>query len=67
MNPGRSGVVRVPGESRRDRSAYSWMSWSSFDALTGAGLRGRACTWTASSYLLLAEAHESRLGKSAEA
>ncbi|WNM30961.1 trehalase family glycosidase [Streptomyces sp. Li-HN-5-11] len=28
-----------------------------FDALTGAGLRDRAYTWTASSYLLLAEAH----------
>ncbi|GAA3905844.1 trehalase family glycosidase [Streptomyces lacrimifluminis] len=31
-----------------------------FDALTGAGLRDRAYTWTASSYLLLAEAHELR-------
>ncbi|UUU35511.1 glycogen debranching protein [Streptomyces sp. CA-210063] len=29
-----------------------------FDALTGTGLRDRAYTWTASSYLLLAEAHE---------
>ena len=28
-----------------------------FDALTGTGLRDRAYTWTASSYLLLAEAH----------
>ncbi len=31
-----------------------------FDALTGAGLRDRAYTWTAGSYLLLAEAHEHR-------
>ncbi|MFJ8545034.1 amylo-alpha-1,6-glucosidase [Streptomyces sp. NPDC093586] len=31
-----------------------------FDALTGRGLRDRAYTWTASSYLLLAEAHELR-------
>jgi hypothetical protein len=29
-----------------------------FDALTGTGLRDRAYTWTAGSYLLLAEAHE---------
>ncbi|MEV3858679.1 trehalase family glycosidase [Streptomyces sp. NPDC050095] len=31
-----------------------------FDALTGGGLRDRAYTWTAASYLLLAEAHELR-------
>ncbi|MEV0172249.1 trehalase family glycosidase [Streptomyces sp. NPDC050803] len=31
-----------------------------FDALTGAGLRDRAYTWTASSYLLLAEEHARR-------
>ncbi|MFH9968415.1 amylo-alpha-1,6-glucosidase [Streptomyces mirabilis] len=31
-----------------------------FDALTGTGLRDRAYTWTASSYLLLAEAYELR-------
>jgi len=31
-----------------------------FDALTGRGLRDRAYTWTASSYLFLAEAHERR-------
>ncbi|MET7698007.1 trehalase family glycosidase [Streptomyces sp. NPDC005485] len=31
-----------------------------FDALTGTGLRDRAYTWTAASYLLLAEAHELR-------
>ncbi|GEC05668.1 hypothetical protein SSP24_33230 [Streptomyces spinoverrucosus] len=33
-----------------------------FDALTGTGLRDRAYTWTASSYLLLAEAHVRRGG-----
>jgi hypothetical protein len=33
-----------------------------FDALTGTGLRDRAYTWTASSYLLLAEAHAHRDG-----
>ncbi|MFI0445432.1 amylo-alpha-1,6-glucosidase [Actinomadura sp. 6N118] len=31
-----------------------------FDALTGAGLRDRAYTWTASAYLILAAAHERR-------
>jgi len=31
-----------------------------FDALTGTGLRDRAYTWTAASYLLLAEAHARR-------
>ncbi|MEU3937114.1 trehalase family glycosidase [Streptomyces sp. NPDC029044] len=34
-----------------------------FDALTGKGLRDRAYTWTASSYLLLAEAHAQRDGR----
>ncbi|MEU1184014.1 trehalase family glycosidase [Streptomyces sp. NPDC005820] len=34
-----------------------------FDALTGTGLRDRAYTWTASSYLLLAEAHAHREGR----
>jgi hypothetical protein len=34
-----------------------------FDALTGTGLRDRAYTWTASSYLLLAEAHVHRGGR----
>ena len=36
-----------------------------FDALTGAGLRDRAYTWTASSYLLLAAAQEERGGQRA--
>ncbi len=34
-----------------------------FDALTGTGLRDRAYTWTASSYLLLAAAHAHREGR----
>ncbi|MGV4983691.1 amylo-alpha-1,6-glucosidase [Streptomyces sp. NRAIS4] len=34
-----------------------------FDAVTGTGLRDRAYTWTASSYLLLAEAHAHRDGR----
>jgi glycogen debranching enzyme len=34
-----------------------------FDALSGAGLRDRAYTWTASAYLILAAAHESRRAK----
>ncbi|MFF1478455.1 amylo-alpha-1,6-glucosidase [Streptomyces sp. NPDC058301] len=34
-----------------------------YDALTGTGLRDRAYTWTASSYLLLAEAHAHRDGR----
>jgi len=38
-----------------------------FDALTGTGLRDRAYTWTASSYLLLAEAHERRRAEPAGA
>ncbi|MFD8212439.1 amylo-alpha-1,6-glucosidase [Streptomyces sp. NPDC059697] len=38
-----------------------------FDALTGVGLRDRAYTWTAGSYLLLAEAHELRRAETAEA
>ncbi|WP_086562639.1 amylo-alpha-1,6-glucosidase [Streptomyces africanus] len=33
-----------------------------FDALTGTGLRDRTYTWTAASYLLLAEAHAHRGG-----
>ncbi|GHH52530.1 amylo-alpha-1,6-glucosidase [Streptomyces candidus] len=36
-----------------------------FDALTGRGLRDRAYTWTASSYLLLAQAYEQRRTESA--
>ncbi|MFE9404196.1 amylo-alpha-1,6-glucosidase [Streptomyces sp. NPDC006530] len=34
-----------------------------FDAVAGTGLRDRAYTWTASSYLLLAEAHARRVSR----
>lgn len=43
-----------------ERSGFA----ENFDALTGAGLRDRAYTWTASAYLLLAAAHEARRGRS---
>ncbi|MEV1173651.1 trehalase family glycosidase, partial [Nonomuraea sp. NPDC049784] len=36
-----------------------------FDARTGEGLRDRAYTWTASAYLILAAAHERRIGTGA--
>ncbi|KAB2340433.1 glycogen debranching protein [Actinomadura rudentiformis] len=39
-----------------ERSGFA----ENFDALTGAGLRDRAYTWTASGYLILAAAHERR-------
>jgi len=39
-----------------ERSGFA----ENFDARTGAGLRDRAYTWTASSYLILAAAHERR-------
>ncbi|GIE28645.1 hypothetical protein Ait01nite_016900 [Actinoplanes italicus] len=39
-----------------ERSGFA----ENFDAETGAGLRDRAYTWTASSYLILAGAHENR-------
>ncbi|GAA0285675.1 trehalase family glycosidase [Actinomadura nitritigenes] len=41
-----------------ERSGFA----ENFDALTGAGLRDRAYTWTASAYLLLAAAHVARTG-----
>jgi hypothetical protein len=39
-----------------ERSGFA----ENFDALTGAGLRDRAYTWTASAYLMLAAAHVTR-------
>jgi len=57
-----------PTPGRRDEENI--LSWSSFDALTGTGLRDRVYRLHLdrhSSYLPLPEAHESRLGKSAEA
>ena len=44
-----------------ERSGFA----ENFDALTGAGLRDRAYTWTASAYLMLAAAHVTRTGASA--
>jgi Trehalase len=41
-----------------ERSGFA----ENFDALTGAGLRDRAYTWTASAYLLLAADHVTRSG-----
>lgn len=53
----RSGHADLADEITRrfrrlcERSGFA----ENFDALTGAGLRDRAYTWTASAYLLLAE------------
>ncbi|WP_328224606.1 amylo-alpha-1,6-glucosidase [Streptomyces sp. NBC_00310] len=58
----RSGHHRLADEiSTRFRALCETHGFAeNFDALTGTGLRDRAYTWTASSYLLLAEAHENR-------
>ena len=58
----RSGHRRLADEiSTRFRTLCEAHGFAeNFDALTGTGLRDRAYTWTASSYLLLAEAHETR-------
>ncbi|GHH01134.1 MGH1-like glycoside hydrolase domain-containing protein [Streptomyces lanatus] len=58
----RSGHHRLADEiSARFRALCENHGFAeNFDALTGRGLRDRAYTWTASSYLLLAEAHELR-------
>ncbi|MER5178271.1 trehalase family glycosidase [Streptomyces sp. NPDC002896] len=58
----RSGHHRLADEiSARFRALCESHGFAeNFDALTGKGLRDRAYTWTASSYLLLAEAHELR-------
>ncbi|MDL5206413.1 trehalase family glycosidase [Streptomyces sp. ALI-76-A] len=65
----RSGHQRLADEiSARFRALCETYGFAeNFDALTGAGLRDRAYTWTASSYLLLAEAHELRRAAPAEA
>jgi len=56
----RSGFPDLADEiSRRFRALCEHSGFAeNFDALTGAGLRDRAYTWTASGYLLLAAAHE---------
>ncbi|MFF4353633.1 amylo-alpha-1,6-glucosidase [Streptomyces sp. NPDC001530] len=58
----RAGHHRLADEtSARFRSLCETHGFAeNFDALNGRGLRDRAYTWTASSYLLLAEAHELR-------
>ena len=64
----RSGHHRLADEiSTRFRALCETYGFAeNFDALTGTGLRDRAYTWTASSYLLLAEAHELRRAEPAE-
>ncbi|MCX5265307.1 amylo-alpha-1,6-glucosidase [Streptomyces sp. NBC_00199] len=58
----RAGHVRLADEiSARFRALCESSGFAeNFDALTGEGLRDRAYTWTASSYLLLARDHERR-------
>ncbi|WP_105968157.1 amylo-alpha-1,6-glucosidase [Streptomyces geranii] len=58
----RAGHERLADEiSARFRALCETSGFAeNFDALTGEGLRDRAYTWTASSYLLLARDHEIR-------
>jgi Trehalase len=58
----RAGHIELAGEvSRRFRVLCETSGFAeNFDAVTGAGQRDRAYTWTASSYLILAEAAELR-------
>ncbi|MEU6354646.1 trehalase family glycosidase [Streptomyces sp. NPDC047072] len=60
----RAGHLRLADDiSARFRALCETHGFAeNFDALTGTGLRDRAYTWTASSYLLLAEAHTHREG-----
>lgn len=65
----RAGHDRLADEiSARFRALCETSGFAeNFDAVTGAGLRDRAYTWTAAGYLLLAEAHELRRAETAEA
>lgn len=58
----RSGFETLADDvSSRFRSLCEHSGFAeNFDALTGAGQRERAYTWTASAYLILAAAHEQR-------
>jgi glycogen debranching enzyme len=58
----RAGYTALADEiSQRFRALCEKSGFAeNFDAETGAGLRDRAYTWTASSYLILAAAHERR-------
>lgn len=60
----RAGAVELADQvSTRFRAVCEKSGFAeNFDALTGQGLRDRAYTWTASAYLLLAAAAESRAG-----
>ncbi|WP_405622396.1 amylo-alpha-1,6-glucosidase [Streptomyces sp. NBC_00076] len=61
----RAGYDRLADEiSARFRALCETHGFAeNFDAVAGTGLRDRAYTWTASSYLLLAEAHAHRDGR----
>jgi hypothetical protein len=63
----RAGRAGLADEiSRRFRALCEKSGFAeNFDAETGAGLRDRAYTWTASSYLILAAAHALREGPAA--
>jgi glycogen debranching enzyme len=63
----RAGRTELADEiSRRFRALCEKSGFAeNFDAETGAGLRDRAYTWTASSYLILAAAHSRREGPAA--
>ena len=58
----RAGFDELADEvSRRFRALCETSGFAeNFDAVSGAGLRDRAYTWTASAYLILAAAYESR-------
>ena len=60
----RAGFVELADEvSSRFRALCEKSGFAeNFDALSGSGLRDRAYTWTASAYLILAAAYESRGG-----
>ncbi|MDG4856627.1 trehalase family glycosidase [Streptomyces sp. T-3] len=60
----RAGHTRLADEiSARFRALCETHGFAeNFDAVNGTGLRDRAYTWTASAYLLLAEAHARRAG-----
>jgi hypothetical protein len=61
----RAGHTQLADEiSRRFRTLCEASGFAeNFDALTGAGQRDRAYTWTASAYLILAAAAEERRGR----
>jgi hypothetical protein len=54
--PGLADQVSIRFRALCEKSGFA----ENFDAVTGAGLRDRAYTWTASAYLILAAAYEGR-------